>query len=129
MVTAPGLSAVTLPKRSTVATDASDDDQVGDNAPRLEPSVCTPVALFASAVPTYSLPGSAEIAMLLRSGHVTSTGMANDTLGSPGAPAALAVRLNDPARNAVATPLLYATSVRAPPTRTTASVITFPALS
>src|SRR5688572_19558215 len=51
IVTAPVLTAVTLPNRSTVATAGSDERHAGTRPVRAEPSACEPVAQCASVSP------------------------------------------------------------------------------
>src|SRR5688572_33139024 len=51
IVTAPALTAVTLPKRSTVATDGSEERHAGTRPDRADPSACAPVAQWANVSP------------------------------------------------------------------------------
>src|ERR1043166_2979834 len=75
IVTAPVLSPVTFPNRSTDATVGLELRHVTTTPLRSLESGGTPSPVGGSAEPVYSRPGSAAIVSLVSAGHVTLTGM------------------------------------------------------
>jgi hypothetical protein len=75
IVTAPGLCAVTKPKRSTVATDGSELRQVAASPRRSLLSGLIPFTVWASVTPAYRRPGAGAISSRESDGQPTITGM------------------------------------------------------
>src|SRR5687768_382922 len=83
MTTAPGLTAVTLPNRSTVATSVLELVQRTTGCGRIEPSACVALAACASVTPANSFPDSGVISTRANAGHVTLTGMVTESGAGP----------------------------------------------
>src|SRR5687768_9316937 len=79
IVTAPGLRAVTLPKRSTGATAGFELTHRTVGCGRTEPSACVAFAICASVTPANRLPASGVICTRNRAGQVTFTGIETES--------------------------------------------------
>jgi len=100
MVVVPGATAVTSPKRFTVATRGFALVHVVRRFGRSVPSACVPFARSGTVRPVYSVPAGPETVRAVSAGQVTVTGIASVT-GRPSAPCAVAVASKRPAAVAV----------------------------